>query len=272
MGSLKTKPFLKWAGNKFKIIDRIKEQLPPGKRLIEPFLGAAAVFLNTDFSQNLLNDSNSDLINLYQLVQQQGAKFINEVQPYFTKKYNTQRQYYLLRECFNKSTDQLERAILFIYLNRHGYNGLCRYNKKGGFNVPFGRFNRIYFPEAELYHFYEKAQAAVFHCGDFSEVMQTAEAGDVVYCDPPYVPLSKTAYFTAYHQQCFDFSAQERLAHLASTLAARGVTVLLSNHATQQTRILYQEAAISEFLVSRTISCNIQKRQPITELLARYGA
>lgn len=102
--------------------------------------------------------------------------------------------------------DPLRRAVLFLYLNRHGYNGLCRYNLRGEFNVPFGRYKKPYFPEAELYHFAEKAQNAEFYCESYEECMQRADSRTVVYCDPPYAPLTATANFTAYHTNSFNLN------------------------------------------------------------------
>lgn len=104
--------------------------------------------------------------------------------------------------------EPLRRAVLFLYLNRHGYNGLCRYNLRGEFNVPFGRYKKPYFPEAELYHFAEKAQHAEFHCESYEECMKRADNRSVVYCDPPYAPLSSTANFTAYHTNSFSQSSR----------------------------------------------------------------
>ncbi len=137
-----TRPFLKWAGNKYRIIDHVRESLPQGKRLIEPFAGSAAVFLNTDYEHYIINDNNPDLIHLYNILKKEGATFIKKCRYYFTPRFNNEEQYYKLRQKFNDSRNTYKRAILFVYLNRHGYNGLCRYNLKGGYNVPFG-LNRI---------------------------------------------------------------------------------------------------------------------------------
>jgi len=144
------RPFLKWAGNKYRIIDRVRSSLPKGKRLVEPFAGSCAVFLNTNYENYLINDNNPDLIHLYNILKKEGAAFIKKCRYYFTPKFNDEEQYYKLRKKFNETSDKHKRAILFVYLNRHGYNGLCRYNLKGGYNVPFVRYKSPYFPENEM--------------------------------------------------------------------------------------------------------------------------
>lgn len=265
------RPFLKWAGNKFRIIDRVNNRLPDGKRLIEPFAGSGALFLNSDFDHYLLCDTNADLITLYTLLQQEGDAFIEECRRLFTPANNSEQAYYRLRERLNATRDPRRRATLFVYLNRHGYNGLCRYNRKGGFNVPFGRYKRPYFPEAEMRAFHHQAQRAEFRQQSFEQVMRETRPGDVVYCDPPYAPLSPSANFTAYSAGGFDLTLQQTLATLAEESAARGVPVLISNHDTPLTRRLYKAARSNYFQVQRYISCNGAKRDKAGELLALFG-
>ncbi len=266
------KPFLKWAGNKYAIIERIKRLLPESPRLIEPFAGSAAVFLGTDYPSALLADSNADLIHLYQLLQKEGDAFIAYASELFTLENNREDNYYTLRSEFNSTDDICRKSALFLYLNRHGYNGLCRYNAKGGFNVPFGRYGKPYFPRKEMVEFSAKAKHAEFRVADFRSVMMEARAGDVVYCDPPYVPLSRTANFTSYGTGKFGEAEQAALAILAESLAARGVTVVISNHDTEFTVQAYRNAALKRFDVQRNISCNGQNRGKAKELLALFTA
>lgn len=266
------RPFLKWAGNKYRIIDRVQSSLPQGRRLIEPFVGSAAVFLNTDYPRYLLADSNKDLIDLYQILQAEGPGFIKDCSRLFRPANNSSEAYYRLREEFNACSDVRRRTILFVYLNRHGYNGLCRYNAKGGFNVPFGRYKTPYFPADEMLAFHHKAQRAVFRHEDFEKSMRRARAGDVVYCDPPYVPLSNSSNFTAYSAGGFSLQQQERLAQLAERAVARGISVLISNHNTEFTRQAYDAARIESLSVQRYISCQGHKRRKVDELLALYSA
>ncbi|RIK38186.1 MAG: DNA adenine methylase [Chloroflexi bacterium] len=264
------KPFLKWAGNKFQIVERIKAVLPPGKRLIEPFVGSGAVFLNTDYPLYLLADANADLINLYQQLQAGGQEFIDYCRTFFVADNNQAERYYELRHQFNGTRDPVEKAALFVYLNKHCYNGLCRYNAKGGFNVPFGRYMKPYFPEKEMYNFYVKSAQATFVSADFASMMRSATSGDIIYCDPPYVPLSQTAKFTSYSPQKFAIEEQKQLARLAAELANRGVPVVISNHYTDSTSQWYRDAAVVTLEVQRYISRNGSNRVKVAEILAKF--
>ncbi|MFO7602708.1 MAG: Dam family site-specific DNA-(adenine-N6)-methyltransferase [Gammaproteobacteria bacterium] len=266
------RPFLKWAGNKYQILHRIQQHLPAGKRLIEPFVGSGALFLNSDYGRCLLADSNPDLINLYNLLKKEGPDFIHYCQSLFEDEHNNPDSYYDYRLEFNSTDDVRRKSALFIYLNRHGYNGLCRYNKKGGFNVPFGRYKKPYFPATEMLHFHHKAKRAVFKQQDFEKIMASAQQGDVIYCDPPYVPLSASANFTAYSAGGFDLQQQHRLVELAEQCQRRGIPVLISNHNTQLTRKIYKTASSHKFFaVPRFISCNGERRHHADEVLAVFA-
>lgn len=268
---LKKRAFLKWAGGKYGLIEPITALLPEGNKLIEPFVGAGSVFLNTNYDKYILNDVNPDLINLFKIVKRRPRRFIDDAARLFTLRNNTADAYYSLREQFNQCSDLYQRALLFLYLNRHGYNGLCRYNLSGHFNVPFGRYSRPYFPQAELEFFAEKAQQAVFTCMSFEQVFRRARKGDVVYCDPPYAPLSTTANFTSYASGGFNLEHQHELARRAAhTAHKRGIPVLISNHDTELTRLLYQDADIQSLQVARFISPKGDSRGKVAEILALY--
>lgn len=266
------RPFLKWAGGKYRLRDTLLAHLPSGKRLLEPFVGAGALFLNANYERYLLADSNRDLIQLYQQLKRGKTAFIDQCQTYFKPKMNDRACYYALREQFNQTSDLELRAMLFLYLNRHGYNGLCRYNRQGEYNVPFGFHHKPYFPRAEMQDFCDKAHRMSFKCASFNTTMRTTRPGDVVYCDPPYLPLSKTSAFTNYDRHGFTDEQQQELADLAQTLQAQGITVVISNHDTAFARELYQHAEIHSFLVPRFISCQGAKRKRVRELLAVFAA
>ncbi|TLU61060.1 Dam family site-specific DNA-(adenine-N6)-methyltransferase [Thalassotalea litorea] len=272
MSQQKQRAFLKWAGGKYTLSDTISKMLPKGSRLIEPFAGAASVYLNTNYSQYLLNDINRDLINLYKVLQNDSAKFIEDARALFTPEQNDADQYYLNRKTFNETDDPYLRSLLFLYMNRHGYNGLCRYNSKGGYNVPFGKYKRPYFPEDELKAFTEKAKVTEFVCESYRDTFARANDGDVIYCDPPYVPLSKTASFTSYAGNGFGLDEQADLANAAEEITQqKRVTVLISNHDTIWTRKIYEHAdKIKAIKVARTISQKGSKRNKVGELLALY--
>ncbi len=269
-GEAYARPFLKWAGGKYQIIDRVFAQLPPGKRLMEPFSGAAVVSINADYNRLAVSDDSPDLINLFISLKEGRDEFIAYVKDYFTPANNSEESYYRLRERFNHTSDIREKSALFIYLNRHGYNGLSRYNSKGGFNVPFGRYKRPYFPVEEMRYFHNRMRQADFGCMDFTQAMGRARKGDVVYADPPYVPLSSTAKFTGYSKGGFGREDQLELARQAELLAGRGIPVLISNHDTEFTREVYREAQLTKFPVQRHISCKGEQRNEVQELLAFY--
>lgn len=264
------KPFLKWAGSKYKIIEKIKASLPQGKRLIEPFAGSGSVFLNTHYESYLVADTNADLINLFCCLQVEGSAFVDDAQLLFIPKNNQEDMYYQLREEFNTITDVRRKSALFIYLNRHCFNGLCRYNAKGGFNVPFGRYAKPKLPKSEMLYFIEKSKKAIFKVADFSQTMLEAQQGDVVYCDPPYAPLTTTANFSSYTKDGFGLLAQQKLADLAHELTQKGIPVIISNHDTDFTRTMYAQAQIQSFDVQRFIAANAASRHKASELLAVF--
>lgn len=264
------RPFLKWAGGKFSVLPHILPRLPKARRLIEPFVGAGAVFLNTEYDHYLLADVNPDLINVYTQLKDQGEDFIRYCRRFFAPRNNVPEAFYYLRERFNRERDARAKAALFIYLNRHGYNGLCRYNRSGGFNVPFGRYKKVYFPEQEMRTYLLKAPRVELLCADFSVAFDSVKKGEVVYCDPPYVPLSKTASFVAYAKAGFDVNAQQRLVEHAEQVRAKGATVLISNHDTESVRELYCESQMHYFSVRRLISRNGAQRNLASEVLAVF--
>lgn len=269
----KQRAFLKWAGGKFSLVEDIRRHLPPARKLVEPFVGAGSVFLNTDYDDYLLADINPDLINLYNVIKHEPERYIEDARQYFTPEYNQKGAYLAIREAFNQTQDTYLRSLYFLYMNRHGFNGLCRYNKKGGFNVPFGSYKKPYFPEAEMYHFAEKAKKATFICEGYHQTFSRARKGSVIYCDPPYAPLSTTANFTSYAGNGFSLDDQAALADVAEKAATeRHIPVLISNHDTTLTRRLYHGAELSVVRVKRTISRNGGGRNKVDELLALFSS
>lgn len=263
--------FLKWAGGKFQILRAVLEALPAGTRLVEPFAGSGVVFLNAGFPENLVCDSNDALIDTFAAIQEHPAKFCAEAGRLFRPENNRAEAFYALRDEFNSTPDRFRRSLLFVYLNRHCFNGLCRFNRRGRFNVPFGRYRSPQFPEREIRQFAVHAKAARFCCQDFIRTMRACAPGDVVYCDPPYVPLSKTASFTSYGTLDFSTELQASLAQEAGELARRGVPVVISNHDTELTRRLYSGAdELRSIEVQRFISCDGGNRGKARELIAIY--
>lgn len=263
------KPFLRWPGSKYKIISRVLDVLPYGRRLIEPFAGSGTVFLNAGFEENIIADSNTDLINLYKQIQMHGNDFLAYAASLFIPDNNTDASYHRLREEYNSCTEVSRKSALFIYLNCHCFNGNMRYNSSGRFNSPFG-WNRAIFPRVEMTNFYWKSKRAIFEKADFKDVMEKADIGSVVYCDPPYAPLPMRNIFIGYSSKRFTILDQQDLADCAKKLAARGIPVLISNYDTEFTRSLYAGSKIISFDVSVAANGNVGSRKKVSELFALY--
>jgi DNA adenine methylase len=157
---------LKWVGSKVRIMPQLLDHLPEGKRLVEPFAGSCAVMMNTDYDEYLIADLNPDLVNLYKAMAYHTDAFLMELETLFSAGALGEQEsraifYYAVRDAFNSSgkglgSESVEAAARFMYLNRHGFNGLCRYNRRGQFNVPFGKYKKNYFPLKEVRAFAER--------------------------------------------------------------------------------------------------------------------
>jgi DNA adenine methylase len=266
----KTRSFLKWAGNKYNCLNHILPAFPDSDLLIEPFAGSGTVFINTEYKNNILAEENEDLITLFKCIQLEGLEFIEYCESFFSKKNNEKSQYYSFRDKFNQITEPKARAAIFLYLNRHGYNGLCRYNNSGKYNVPFGTYDKPYFPKDEMMRFHIKSKDAKFIHADFLETVKQAKSGDFIYCDPPYAPIGQQTNFSSYTSKKFGEKEHILLAEAAKNAANNGVKVIISNHDTEFTRQLYLGAEIKSFPVSRLINCNTNHRVPAQELIAVF--
>ncbi|HEA1790850.1 TPA: Dam family site-specific DNA-(adenine-N6)-methyltransferase, partial [Escherichia coli] len=247
----------KWAGGKFGVLEQIFRYLPEGKRLIEPFVGGGAVFMNAGYQENLLNDVNADLINFYKTLQREAHSLITLAHRFFLD-YNTQEGFLAVRNAFNKQVyDDLHRAAAFLFLNRHCFNGLTRYNQAGEFNVGYGKYKTPYFPLQEMEAFLGAEGRSEFVCGDFAAVIEGAGEGDVIFCDPPYEPLPNTEGFTNYSGHDFKFEEQKRLVSLLTDAHRRGAKVLITNSGAPNIRELYQDSGfrVEPLFARRSVSC-----------------
>ena len=262
--------FLKWAGGKRSSLYTIEKEIGYiPKCLVEPFVGSGTVFLNIDAEKYLLCDLNEDLINLYNVLKEYGIEFIKDCYTYFDPKYNNNDSFYELRNEFNNETTIYKKSILFVYLNRHAFNGLCRYNSSGGFNTPYGKYKSPYFPGKEMVFFNERSKRCNFVCQDFEKTIKSCTEECVIYNDPPYTPLSKTASFVSYNLDGFTIKQHEKLAELAEK---SNNLFLISNHDTEFTRKLYCNADnIITKSINRSISGKIKGRKQVTEILAIYN-
>ena len=269
------KPFLKWAGNKFRVLPELLPLIGTPRRYIEPFSGSTAVALNVNAEEYVLNDINKDLINLYRyLTNPNDDSFLKYCDELFRPENNDKEEYLAFRQLFNDSTDTFERSRLFVYLNRHCFNGLTRYNSKGGFNVPFGKMKNPKCPVNEMMafrmYYLQKNHRFVSTSFEDSALYENIGSGDVVYFDPPYVPASETASFTDYAKEGFTYDQQVQLAELAESLSNRGAKVIISNHDVPTTRELYKNAEIHSLEVTRSISAKGSSRKKAKELIAVY--
>lgn len=263
------KTVLKWAGSKARLSAKLREYLPEGDRLVEPFGGSCAVMMNTDYPEYLVADVNPDLINLYQVIAADSEQFIDHAR-YFFERCNTEVQYCDIRLAFNIDTvNHKHRAALFLYLNRHCFNGLCRYNRSGHFNVPYGRYTKPYFPEEEIRAFAEKAKRAKFICADFQETLRMVRPGDVVYCDPPYLPEEGKDAFTAYHAGAFGLNEHQRLTDLLTLIGRAGTPVFISNSIRASEMELYRDFdAVDLIDAPRSIGASADSIKTAKEVLA----
>lgn len=264
--------FLKWAGGKSQIAHIIESCKPQDcDRLIEPFIGSASVSLNVNASRYLLADVNQDLISVYQSLVTHGMSFVMDCQTMFCPENNTEEAYARLRSEFNTTTEAYRKACLFVYLNRHCFNGLMRYNSSGGFNTPFGRYANPRVPTNDMRRFLAILGKAEFVISDFRPIISQAGEGDFVYCDPPYVPLNAGG-FTAYAKDGFSATDQSDLVIQCVQAVKRGAVAAISNHDTPESRKLYCAAnRIITLQVKRTISASSGSRNAASELIAIYG-
>lgn len=265
------KTILKWAGSKARIMDKLIPHLPKARRLVEPFAGSCAVMMNTEYEEYLIADANQDLINLYRSVSK-NPDVMACSDLYDWKQQNNEESYYQARKLFNLGKQELDAVLTnkqsarFLYLNRHCFNGLCRYNAKDEFNVPFGKYKNVYFPEKEIYQFAEKAVNAIIACLEWQDTLSLVDFGNGVYCDPPY--MGDEGSFTKYHHTDFTFDNQIELAQALKVLnQSQGNPITVSNsiHAKE----LYADLGfiIHDIDAPRSISAN-GNRQSAKEIIA----
>lgn len=268
------RPFLKWAGGKYSLLPELDRLIPAGKRLIEPFVGGGSVFLNSEKHESfLLADVNADLINLYQMLEVDHIRVCSLAKILFERA-NSELAYKELRDEFNNQRmGAPERAAAFLFLNRHCFNGLIRYNRDGFFNVGWGKYEAPYFPEIEIKAFKQKSHKCVFLNAGYRRTLALAGEGDVVYCDPPYEPLPGSAGFTNYAAGGFSWSDQISLAESCVAAHQRGAKVLISNSTAPRVLELYEQHGFTLHHVDarRSISSKGSTRETAKDIVATLG-
>ena len=277
------RPFVKWAGGKGNLITEYEK-----KGLLnlsfndyyESFLGGGAMFFylwkkGKIKNKAYLSDINRDLIDAYIVIRDNLEILLNYLEEMQNK--NHKEDYYLFRKQYNElkltenlsEEERIRKVALFIYLNKTCFNGLYRENKKGEFNVPFGKYkNPTIFDENNLRAVSKALQNAILRVMDFEDAVRTAKEIDFVYFDPPYIPISPTASFTSYHQQDFNLDDQKRLAETIRRLSLKKVRILLSNAYHPTIEEIYRKIPnirFFEVMAPRYINSNGHKRGPIKE-------
>jgi DNA adenine methylase len=269
------RPFVKWVGGKTQLLSDLIALAPRQFHAYhEPFTGGGALFFalvrlgRIEKKQARLTDINRELIATYLALRDEVEAVIEEL----SRHEHDRDHYYRVRAQDPWRLSSAERAARLIFLNRTGFNGLYRVNRRGEFNVPFGRYeNPRICDEDNLRAVSAALSRAEIEHRPFEGVLEQARAGDLVYFDPPYVPLSATASFVSYAQNGFDLAAQERLADVFEQLADRGVFVMLSNSDTDWVRERYARFDQVRVSARRNVNSKASSRGPIGELIVVSG-
>lgn len=291
----KAHPFIKWAGGKTQILDVLKNNLPSGvgttiKKYAEPFVGGGAFLFSLleeyDFEEIYISDNNKELMNVYIAIRDYCSDLLNSLNA-LQNEYNglsielQEQFYYEKREEFNSvelyDETIVQKASLFIFLNKSCFNGLYRVNKKGKFNVPFGKHKSVSICDSNnLTKISLMLQNVVIKTCDYREVLSFADSSTLVYFDPPYRPLNVTSGFTSYTEDDFSDKNQIELAECFKALSKKGVMVMLSNSDPKNTNEndnffddLYSDFNILRVEASRMINSKGASRGKIKELLIK---
>ncbi|HEY6037447.1 MAG TPA: DNA adenine methylase [Kofleriaceae bacterium] len=265
---------VKWVGGKTKLLPELLARMPKTfGRYYEPFIGGAAMFFKLSPQRAVIADVNPDLIALYNAIARDPNAVIKKLAHH--REAHCEAHYYATREKWNEhhlSWSAPERAATFIYLNKTCFNGLWRVNRAGDFNVPIGRYSDppILVPEALRAASSVLARADIRNA-DYQSAIEDAKAGDFLYFDPPYDPITPTASFTSYTAGDFGPDDQRALAATAKQLIDRGCKVMLSNSDTPFIRSLYKGLKIDKVKCSRAINSNAAKRGEVDELVITGG-
>jgi DNA adenine methylase len=276
--TLKTSPFVKWAGGKKQLLSKLKERMPNSYlNYYEPFIGGGALLFDVQPEHAVINDTNSQLLNCYRQLKNNYNNVINEVKMLDSVSCDKER-YYIIRDKYNKKIldNQLdaECAALMIWINKHCFNGLYRVNKKGLFNVPYN--NKVNGPSINEDNLrdiglYLNNYNVDIREGDFEDACVDVKKDDFVYFDSPYVPVTETANFTDYTKDGFTYEDHVRLSKLYKKLDKKGAKIMLSNNDVPLVYELYGEFNIDRFNVRRAINRNANKRKGKEVIITNYS-
>lgn len=277
MSNSSVAPFVKWAGGKRQLIPQIRERMPEKYNdYYEPFVGGGAVIFDLLPANALINDINKALINTYTTICNEPDAFLKEVNRLDNDMWEDGKKYYYsIREHYNdklmRSEYDVELAALFVFINKHCFNGLYRVNGKGLFNVPYNNSRKVSVDEDVIIATSEYLRGVTIIDGDFEQACKNAKKGDFVFIDSPYAPLNPTS-FESYTKEGFDIESHKRLAKLYDELTARGCYCMLTNHNTELINELYgnKDYKIDVVSVKRMINSDASKRVGEEVIICNY--
>ena len=270
-------PFVKWAGGKRQLLSQIKERMPEKyNNYFEPFVGGGAVAFELLPEKALINYINKALINAYKQICDAPDAFLKTVNNLDAEMWEDGKKYYYsLREHYNdklmKAEYDVELAALFVFINKHCFNGLYRVNGKGLFNVPYNNSRRVSVDEGAIRDISKYLQGITIIDGDFEEACKGAKKGDFIFIDSPYAPLNPTS-FESYTKEGFDIESHRRLARLYDELTERGCYCMLTNHNTELITDLYGNKGYTIDVVSvkRMINSDASNRVGEEVIICNY--
>lgn len=277
MSNSSVAPFVKWAGGKRQLIPQIRERMPEKYNdYYEPFVGGGAVIFDLLPANALINDINKALINTYRTICNEPDALLKEVNRLDNDMWEDGKKYYYsIREHYNdklmRSEYDVELAALFVFINKHCFNGLYRVNGKGLFNVPYNNSRRVSVDEDVIIATSEYLRRVTIIDGDFEQACKNAKKGDFVFIDSPYAPLNPTS-FESYTKEGFDIESHKRLAKLYDELTARGCYCMLTNHNTELINGLYGNKGYTIDVVSvkRMINSDASNRVGEEVIICNY--
>jgi len=268
-------PVLKWVGGKRQIMSEIVRLLPENLEnysYVEPFVGGAAALFHLQPKEAIINDSNAELMNVYNVIKNNLEELIEDLR----KHENEAGYFYNLRSLDRldsfKNLSPVERASRIIYLNKTCYNGLYRVNNAGEFNAPFGRYknpNIVNEPTLKAVNRYLNSNHIEIRNEDYETVLNGVDSKSFVYLDPPYHPISESSNFTGYVQGGWNINDQIRLREVCDELTRKDVKFLLSNSATPFIKEQYRDYQIHLIKATRAVNSNGEARGEVDELLIR---
>lgn len=275
MTSINAQPFVKWAGGKRQLLDRIKARLPKHfNGYMEPFVGGGAVYFGLQPEKAIINDINESLINAYRQIQISPEEFVNVISEHDRKIADAGKEYYYkVRELYNdklmRAEYDMELAVLFVFLNKHCFNGLYRVNGSGLFNVPYNNSVKESCSRENILAVSRSLQKVCIKSGDFQDACELAKKDDFIFLDSPYAPLNPTS-FDSYTKEGFDIESHKRVAVVFRELTERGCYCMLTNHNTELINELYADFNKTVVDVRRMINSDAKNRVGKEIIITNY--